>query len=69
MLFASSYVAVDSELFVALKNALGSPIKIALYKAVKNVKWGDENEDAADSVSSDDTGRAGCEVGTGANEP
>ena len=69
VLFASSYVTVDSELFVALKNALGSPIKISLYKAVENVEWGDENEDAADSVSSDDTCRSGREVGTGTNEP
>lgn len=62
VVFSASYVAINSELYNALKEALGNPVQIIKHKMVRDVKWGDENEDAADSVSSDDTGRSGGEV-------
>lgn len=64
VLFASSYTLVNSELFTALKVAFGTPGTILIYKTVKNVEWGDENEDTADT-SCDDACRSGSGDGDG----
>lgn len=64
VLFASSYTPVNSELFTALKTALGTPGNILIYKTVSKVEWGDENEDAADTPC-DDACRSGSGDGDG----
>ena len=64
VLFSASYTDVDGDLYLALKMALGTPIKIIIHKAVSKVEWGDENEDTADT-SCDDACRSGSGDGDG----
>lgn len=62
VVFSASYVAINSELYNALKAAFGSPTQIIKHKAVKEVKWGDEYEGVAVSSSDNSTGRLGGEI-------
>lgn len=64
VLFSRSYVDDEDSLCLALKMALGTPMRIIMHKAVKKVEWGDENEDAA-NTSCDDDSRSGSGDGDG----
>lgn len=55
VVFSTSYVDVNGLMYAALEASLGSPTYIVLHKEVKKVKWGDENEDAADTHCDDDS--------------
>lgn len=62
VVFSASYVAINSELYNALKEALGNPMQIIKHKMVRDVKWGDENESIAVSPPDNSTGRSWSEV-------
>ena len=54
VMFSKSYVPTNDSMCIALRAALGSPKRIMLHKVVSEVKWGDENEDTADTSGDDD---------------
>lgn len=62
VVFSASYVAINSALYNALKEALGNPVQIIKHKMVTNVKWGDEGESVAVSPPDNGTGRSWSEV-------
>ena len=62
VVYSTSYVAINSELYIALTKALGSPAQIVKHKMVRDVKWGDEDEGVAVSPPDNSTGRIGGEI-------
>ena len=59
VVFSTSYVDVNGLMYAALKASLGSPAYIVLHKEVKEVKWGGENEDIANTPGDDDSRSGG----------
>ena len=55
VMFSKSYVPTNDSMCIALRAALGSPKRIMLHKVISEVKWGGENEDAADTPCDDDS--------------
>lgn len=60
--FVNTYTSTKSQLYMALGEALGDPVRIATKVISEEVKWGDEDEGIAISPPDNSTGRTRSEV-------
>ena len=60
--FVNTYTSTKSQLYLALEEALGDPVRIATKVISEKVKWGDEDEGITVSPPDNGTGRSWSEV-------
>lgn len=63
--FVNTYTSTKSQLYQALEEALGDPVRIATKVISEEVKWGDEDETDTDTTCGSDCRSGEWECGDG----